>query len=83
MPLYRECLSAYTACNLHLLSCRAPLERPMAEAQHAEASKQPPTERAPERAGEDPGSLARRAVAPSFQGQRLDPRGLSPQAILA
>jgi len=55
----------------------------MAEAQHAEASKQPPPERAPERAGEDPGSLARRAVAPSFQGQRLDPRGLSPQAILA
>ncbi|HEY8286204.1 MAG TPA: hypothetical protein VIJ28_17605, partial [Chloroflexota bacterium] len=58
----------------------------MAESQQAEAARQPAperVERSRELAGEEPASLLQRAVAPTFQGGRIDPRRLTPQAILA
>ncbi len=58
----------------------------MAESQHAEASKQAAPERVErtrELEGEEPAILVQRAVAPTFQGGRIDPRRLTPQAILA
>jgi hypothetical protein len=58
----------------------------MAESQHAEAGTQPApnrVERTREQIGKEPTALVRRAVAPSFQGGRIDPRRLTPQAILA
>jgi len=58
----------------------------MAESQNAEATKQPAperVERSRELGSEEPAVLLQRAVAPSFQGGRIDPRRLTPQAILA
>ncbi len=57
----------------------------MPESQYAEGAKQLASERverARELSGEEPEVVVHGAAAPTFQGGRIDPRRLTPQAIL-